>query len=100
MKAYKIRNKSTGRFSNVGSSFSKNGKVYNTLGYVASHLYHWVNKRYSNRTIPDEWEIVEFELVEKQSIPAAQYMNVKEFMKLKSLTIEKFLKLIKLKEFW
>lgn len=63
MKLYKVRDLSTGLYSNGGNNptWSKNGKVWRTLGSLKIHIryhekyYGWVNPM---------WEVVELDVVE------------------------------------
>ena len=72
-KIFKIRDKSTGLFSKGGvrGEFSKKGKVWKTEGYVRSHLQQFVHTREDEQnrlmTNIDNWEIIEYELIEKET---------------------------------
>jgi len=69
---YKIRNKETGLFSTGGSipRWKKVGKTWSGLGPVTNHLVMWCEKYDYKRgkkiiaDIPNEWEIVKYELKE------------------------------------
>ena len=69
---YKIRNKETGLFSTGGSAprWKKVGKTWSGLGPVTNHLVMWCEKYDYKKggriivDIPDEWEIVKYELRE------------------------------------
>jgi len=72
---YKIRDKETGLFSTGGSvpRWKKIGKTWSGLGPVTNHLTMWCDKYdYKKRKriiidIPDEWEIVKYELKEDEA---------------------------------
>lgn len=72
---YKIRNKETGLFSTGGSvpRWKNVGKTWSGLGPVTNHLVMWCDKYdYEKRKsvivdIPDEWEIVKYELKEAEA---------------------------------
>lgn len=63
---YKIRNKE-GKVSPGGQlpTFKVKGKVWTNLGHVINHLHHYLSR---NKSIPDDWEIIEYELIEKKVI--------------------------------
>jgi len=67
MKHYKIKNTKTGLFSTGGSlpNWSKNGKVWRTLGQVRSHLTLFLSCNDKKKT--NDWEIIEYEMIEVQS---------------------------------
>jgi len=70
---YKIRNKETGLFSTGGSMprWKTVGKTWSGLGPVTNHLVMWCEKWKNGKKIvvdiPDEWEIVKYELKENES---------------------------------
>jgi len=73
---YKIRNKETGLFSTGGSipRWKTVGKTWSGLGPVTNHLTMWCEKYDYKRgkkiiivDIPNEWEIVKYELKEDES---------------------------------
>jgi hypothetical protein len=74
---YKIRDKETGLFSKGGVGadwshhhWSKSGKVWRGLGPLRSHL-----NQYLNKDIPLNWEVIEYETVEKTTNSAAEMVN-------------------------
>jgi len=60
MKMYKIRDIKTGLFSSGGMypSWSKNGKIWSTLGKMSSHL------KYFDENKVLFWEAVEYDAIE------------------------------------
>ena len=88
---YKIRRKSDGKFSTGGTtpSFSKNGKTWNTIGHLKSHLTgvadqgRWIEpalreqrKKQNIAKFYSDCEIVEYERVE------AETQTIQDFMQL------------------
>lgn len=86
---YKIRHKVTGLFSEGGtymdigdgmhpSRWSKEGKIWNSIGALRNHLAIYCEWRYDYTTrtrvrinkVPDAWEVVEFEMVETNAYSA------------------------------
>jgi hypothetical protein len=73
-KLYKVRDKVTGKFWNGNyrrSSFDDTGKTWKKVDKVENSISHFI--RYRNRfnastshSLPDSWEIVTVELVEKE----------------------------------
>lgn len=62
MNYYKIRNKNNKElFRQANGTWSKDGKVYTTIGKLRSMLTSTIR----GHGIPDDWEIVEFEVFEK-----------------------------------
>jgi len=63
---FKIRNRNTGEFA-TASGWSKNGKHWNHLGHVKSHLNGWdCDKKYKDA------DLVTYELVEASREPMGQ----------------------------
>lgn len=79
LKVYKIRDLKTGLFSSGGSypTWSKNGKIWTTLGKCKSHLSMFKSDWGAKLGFPSPfWEVVEFELVETgDNCTAAALMN-------------------------
>lgn len=70
MTFYKIRNKNTGLFSKGGQNprFTKNGKTWNNLGHVKTHLNLHTGSAYYgrgrvNQAYLDSIEVVEYNFV-------------------------------------
>jgi hypothetical protein len=74
MAMYKIRNTKTGLYSKGGDrpSWSKAGKVWKRLGDLSSHFTQ-VGAR--GRSVYQDAEVVEFELVEKLITPAINFVQ-------------------------
>lgn len=64
---YKIRNKNTGLFHKGGvyEVWSKNGKVWDTLGKLRSMLTMNTPGPYNTGNDMSDWEIIEYEVIEK-----------------------------------
>lgn len=70
---YKIRNKNTGQFSKGGMrlkstgdvEWSKQGKTWDTLGKLRSHLRQHLSDSYRKQTDMSHWEVVEYHVVEQ-----------------------------------
>lgn len=74
MRVYKIRN-GKGLFSSGGRfpHFTRQGRVWSQLGHAKNHLSMLCGrKRNRAETIPDDWELVEFELTEVAAHPARE----------------------------
>jgi len=81
---YKIKDTNTGLFSTGGMSprWTKNGKVWNSIGSLKCHLrqfmatkkvkdtsgYYVTDWKVLYNKIPHNWEVIEIELVEKANI--------------------------------
>lgn len=65
---YKIRKKSHPElFRKADGTWNKSGKVYDTLGKLRSTITLTMNNSYGSvREQVSDWEIVEFEVVEKE----------------------------------
>lgn len=65
---YKIRKKSHPElFRKADGTWNKSGKVYDTLGKLRSTLTLTMNNSYGSvREQVADWEIVEFEVIEKE----------------------------------
>ncbi len=85
-KVYKIRN-SDGLFSPGGQNkfvgyntpgikeysfikFNKVGKTWNSIGHVKAHIRNL-------NIVGSDWEIIEYEIVEKQTFKAVEFKNKK-----------------------
>lgn len=76
MKIFKVKDTKTGLYSTGGyhPSWTKQGKSWESLGSVTSHLrlyargYSWSRKRGQNvqNQIPDTWVVVEIEVQESE----------------------------------
>lgn len=73
---YKIRNKNTGEFSKGGMrsrstgdvQWSKQGKTWDTLGRLRSHLnQHLGDGSYYKATDMSHWEVVEYRVTEVEA---------------------------------
>ena len=94
MSFFKIRDKKTGLFSKGGMNmlddgskrhvyhdinhWSKKGKVWNSKQALGGHLAQYVSVPYEldkpiKVKIPEDWEIVEFEMIEKCVVNAREY---------------------------
>ena len=64
---YKIRSKKNPElFRKSDGTWNKSGKVYDTLGKLRATITNKISSYYSSvREEVDDWEIVEFEVVEK-----------------------------------
>lgn len=64
---YKIRNKTTGLYHKGGvyCSWSKNGKTWDTLGKLRAMLTMNTPRPYVNGQDMSDWEIIEYEVIEK-----------------------------------
>lgn len=73
MRIYKLRNKD-GLFSSGGSSpvFTEKGKMWHGIGHVKLHLNSLLKYEWRYKTIPEDWEIVAYDLVESESINAKE----------------------------
>lgn len=62
---YKIRHSETGEFSTGGlyNKWTKNGKVWNSIGALRNHLALWQDMGYGKpkRPIPATWQLVTYE---------------------------------------
>lgn len=65
---YKIRKKSHPElFRKADGTWNKSGKVYDTLGKLRTIITLTMNNSYGSvREQVDDWEIVEFEVIEKE----------------------------------
>ena len=65
---YKIRSKKNPElFRKSDGTWNKSGKVYDTLGKLRTTITLIMNNSYGSvREQVDDWEIVEFEVVEKE----------------------------------
>lgn len=73
---YKIRNKETNKFATKGTSFTiwtKNGAVWNNLGFIKTHLNHQRNERFSDYA--KHGEIIKYD-----DNGSVFYMSMREFM--------------------
>jgi hypothetical protein len=73
VKAYRIRCRNTGLFSNGGETprWGKFGKVWRGSGALRNHLrIVWKDFR---GELPVEWEVVEYELVESRTVSAREF---------------------------
>lgn len=70
MKAFKIRNKKTGLFATAGfrGKDTKEGKFYSRINFARSSMKNKLMYSFIN-VEPDDYEIVEYELVEKCTHP-------------------------------
>ena len=73
-KVFRIRAKDTGLYSSGGQvpTFDKKGKAWTNIGHVKNHLIEvarckgtW-NRIPTELAIPENWELVEFEVHEEQ----------------------------------
>ena len=81
-KVFKLRDKSTGLFSKGGTlgDFNKSGKIWKNQGHLRSHLKqfeHLSSRDKTNRLIDNisNWEIVEYELTEKETIDLFSFIS-------------------------
>lgn len=93
MKVYKIRNTDTKLYScggYVDVKWNKYGKTWNNMGFLSSHLAQHINGNLpSDVKLPNNWEVVEFELQENYSINANDY-----YLKAKKFTLNDSILLI------
>lgn len=79
---YKVRSKKTGLFSKgAGGVWDKTGKVWVTLGKLRSFITVQMN-RYSGRPDFNDWEIVEFEVLEKEVKAVHEVVDPKKIIEL------------------
>ena len=75
MNHFKIRNKTTGLFRKPGAyefrAWSKSGKVWVGSGPLRNHL----NLCIENNIDMSDWEIIEFEMTEKSTTLAHNYIS-------------------------
>lgn len=87
---YKIRNKNTGLFSAGGSiirhtndvRWSKQGKVWTTIGGLKLHLNQHYPTKYNKGTDMTDWEVVEYKIEEVSVKGTHEYMNPKKLIAL------------------
>ena len=75
-KVFKIRNRDSGSYSKGGwYSFNNSGKVWTNIGHLKNHLFQRYVAGFPNKnnTIPKNWEIVKFTLVESDEEPINAY---------------------------
>lgn len=84
---FKIRHKKTGKFSKGGSDMSLDGqygwatqagKVWTKIGHLKNHINMIVSLK---KTIPEDWEVVEYETIEKEVKPAQDYVDLVRLLK-------------------
>lgn len=80
-KIFKLRDKSTGLFSAGGATnnFNKKGKIWKIKGHLKNHLSQF-KRTYGygdNQLIKNisNWEIVEYELVEKETTDLFTFLS-------------------------
>ena len=81
-KVFKLRDKSTGLFSKGGTlgDFNKSGKIWKNQSQLRSHLKqfeHLSSRDKTNRLIDNisNWEIVEYELMEKETTDLFSFIS-------------------------
>ena len=83
---YRIRNSKTSLFSKGGADafhsssgqWTKTGKVWKGLGPLKNHLNVVIE---SHKGIPDDWEVVEYQMVEVKAESAIKYVNLIRMLK-------------------
>lgn len=83
-KVYKIRNKTNPelyRLGGVDSRWNKSGKTWDTLGKLRSMITNTINNRYRREEL-DDWEIVEYEVIEVSAKPLHEVMSAENLKKL------------------
>lgn len=75
---YKVRNKSTGLYHKGGvyAIWSKTGKTWDTLGKLRAMLTMNIN----NGTAMSDWEIIEYEVVEKNVKSVTETVDPKKLI--------------------
>jgi hypothetical protein len=89
---YKIRNKNTGEFSKGGTrhrstgdvQWSKQGKTWDTLGKLRSHLnQHLGDPSYGfKQTDMSHWEVVEYHVTEAEAKGVHEVLAAKTIVKM------------------
>jgi hypothetical protein len=88
---YKIRNKNTGLFSKGGTRYrstgdvqwSKQGKTWDTLGKLRSHLnQHLSDGSYYKATDMSHWEVVEYHVTEAEAKGVHEVLAAKTIVKM------------------
>jgi len=87
---FKIRHKKTGRYSKGGSDVEFNGagqgwakeagKVWLKIGHVRNHINMIVGYK---GVVPVDWEVVQYEVVEKSVSPIADHVDMIKLLKRK-----------------
>ena len=71
---YKIRNLGTGSYlTNKGKSGYKWGSLSKATLFDHNSLVRFLSKHYKSDTLPDNWEIVRYNLLESISHPAEEF---------------------------
>lgn len=83
---YKIRSKKNPDFFRKSDgSWNKSGKVYDTLGKLRATITNKLNSYYGSvREEVDDWEIVEFEVVERDVKQVHELIKPERLMQLLS----------------
>ena len=81
---YKIRNRNTGLYHKGGtySHWSKNGKTWTTLGQLRTMLTMNTPRPYNRGQDMTDWEIVEYEVIEKSVKMPHEVMDPKKILNL------------------
>lgn len=79
---YKIRNRNTGLFHKGGvyDTWSKDGKTWTTLGKLRSMLTMNTPGPYNRGQDMSDWEIIEYEVIEKSVKMPHEVMDPKKIM--------------------
>jgi hypothetical protein len=82
LRYYKIRKKSDPtQFRKADGTWNQSGKVYDTIGKLRSVLTYTLNNPYSSNRL-DDWEIVEFEVVQREVHQVNDMIRPEQLVKL------------------
>ena len=84
---YKIRSKSTGKFRMKGGEphWNKTGKTFETLGrlrQMITHCMSYNDRRYGQQNDFGDWEIIEYEVIEKDVKGVHEIIKPEKIMEL------------------
>ena len=84
---YKIRSKSTGKFRMKGGEphWNKTGKTFETLGrlrQMISNCMSYNDRRYGQQNDFSDWEIIEYEVIEKDVKGVHEIIKPEKIMEL------------------
>lgn len=87
---YKIRNKNTGLFSKGGMGdrktgeveWTKQGKTWDTLGKLRSHLTQHLGDKWRKRTDMSDWEVIEYHVVEQPAKGVHEVLDPKKIVEM------------------